>query len=51
MLKIPVRENCTPGSVRGHTMPVFHAYLNGKKVSTAGVGDLGVLGAHVSLAN
>jgi len=29
-------------------MPVYHVYLNGKKVSTAGVGDLGVLGAHVS---
>ena len=29
-------------------MPVFHVYLNGKKVCTAGVGDLGVLGAHVS---
>ena len=29
-------------------MPVFHVYLNGKKVSTAGVGDTGVLGAHVS---
>jgi hypothetical protein len=29
-------------------MPVFHVYLNGKQVSTAGVGDLGVLGAHVS---
>jgi hypothetical protein len=29
-------------------MPVFHVYLNGKKVSTAGVGKLGVLGAHVS---
>lgn len=29
-------------------MPVFHVYLNGKKVTTAGVGDLGVLGAHVS---
>ena len=29
-------------------MPVFHVHLNGKKVSTAGVGDLGVLGAHVS---
>ena len=29
-------------------MPVFHVYVNGKKVSTAGVGDLGVLGAHVS---
>src|SRR5262245_20872190 len=29
-------------------MPVFHVYLNGKKVSTAGVGGLGVLGAHVS---
>jgi hypothetical protein len=29
-------------------MPVFHVYLNGKKVSTAGVGELGVLGAHVS---
>src|SRR4051794_37725859 len=29
-------------------MPVFHVYLNGKKVSTAGVGDLGVLSAHVS---
>lgn len=31
-------------------MPVFHIYLNGKKVSTAGVGDLGVLGAHVTWA-
>jgi len=31
-----------------HAMPVFHVYLNGKKVSTAGVGDTGVLGAHVS---
>ena len=29
-------------------MPVFHVYLNGKKVSTAGVGDLGVLSAHVT---
>ena len=29
-------------------MPVFHVYLNDKKVSTAGVGDRGVLGAHVS---
>jgi len=29
-------------------MPVFHVYLNGKKVSTAGVGGTGVLGAHVS---
>jgi hypothetical protein len=29
-------------------MPVFHVYLNGKKVSTAGVGDRGVLGTHVS---
>jgi hypothetical protein len=29
-------------------MPVFHVYLNGKKVSTAGVGDTGVIGAHVS---
>ena len=29
-------------------MPVFHVYLNGKKVRTAGVGDLGVLSAHVS---
>lgn len=29
-------------------MPVFHVYLNGRKVSTAGVGELGVLGAHVS---
>ena len=29
-------------------MPVFHVYLNGKKVSTAGVGDLGVLAAHVT---
>jgi len=29
-------------------MPVFHVYLNGKKVTTAGVGELGVLGAHVS---
>ena len=31
-------------------MPVFNVYLNGKKVSTAGVGDTGVLGAHVSWA-
>ena len=31
-----------------HTMPVFHVYLNGKKVSSAGVGDTGVVGAHVS---
>ena len=29
-------------------MPVFHVYLNGKKVSTAGVGDIGVLSAHVT---
>ena len=29
-------------------MPVFQVYLNGKRVSTAGVGNLGVLGAHVS---
>ena len=29
-------------------MPVFHVYLNGKKVSTAGVGSLGVLAAHVT---
>jgi hypothetical protein len=29
-------------------MPVFHVYLNGKKVSTAGVGDTGVLSAHVT---
>ena len=29
-------------------MPVFHVYLNGKKLSTAGIGDTGVLGAHVS---
>jgi hypothetical protein len=29
-------------------MPAFQIYLNGKKVSTAGVGDLGVLTAHVS---
>ena len=29
-------------------MPVFHVYLNGKKVSTAGVGDLGVLTAIIS---
>jgi hypothetical protein len=29
-------------------MPIFHVYLNGKKVATAGVGELGVLGAHVS---
>jgi hypothetical protein len=28
-------------------MPVFHVHLNGKKVSTAGVGELGVLNAHV----
>jgi len=31
-------------------MPVFDVYLNGKKVSTAGVGDLGVLAAHVTWA-
>ena len=30
------------------SMLVFQVYLNGKKVSTAGIGDLGVLGAHVS---
>jgi hypothetical protein len=29
-------------------MPVFHVYLNGKKVSTAGVGEIGVLSAHIS---
>ena len=29
-------------------MPVFHVHLNGKKVSTAGVGDLGVLTAIIS---
>jgi hypothetical protein len=29
-------------------MPVFHVYLNGKKESAAGVGDLGVLSAIVS---
>lgn len=29
-------------------MPVFHVYLNGKRLSSAGVGELGVLGAHVS---
>ncbi|MGZ8920755.1 MAG: hypothetical protein ACXW3L_07215, partial [Limisphaerales bacterium] len=29
-------------------MLVFQVYLNGKKVSTVGVGDLGVLSAHVS---
>lgn len=29
-------------------MPVFEVYLNGKKVATAGVGEMGVLGAHVS---
>ena len=29
-------------------MPVFHVYLNGKKLTTAGVGELGVLSAHVS---
>ena len=29
-------------------MPVFHVYLNGKKVSTAGVGALGVLSTHVT---
>lgn len=29
-------------------MPVFHVYLNNKKVSSAGVGDKGVLGAHVT---
>ncbi len=29
-------------------MPVFHVYLNGKKVSRAGVGDTGVVGAHVT---
>ena len=29
-------------------MPVFHVYLNGNKVSTAGVGDIGVLSAHVT---
>lgn len=29
-------------------MPVFHVYLNGKKVSTAGVSDTGVVGVHVT---
>jgi len=29
-------------------MPVFHVFLNGKKVSTAGVGDVGVFSAHVT---
>jgi hypothetical protein len=29
-------------------MPVFHIHLNGKMIKTAGVGDLGVLGAHVT---
>ena len=29
-------------------MPVFQIYLNGKKISTAGVGDLGVLSAVIS---
>jgi hypothetical protein len=29
-------------------MLLFHVYLNGKKLSTAGIGNLGVLGAHVS---
>jgi hypothetical protein len=29
-------------------MPVFQVYLNGKKVCTAGVGELGVLSAHVT---
>lgn len=29
-------------------MPVFHVYLNGKKLSTAGVSDTGVVGVHVT---
>src|SRR5690349_15480264 len=29
-------------------MIAFHVYLNGKKVSTAGVADTGVLSAHVT---
>jgi hypothetical protein len=29
-------------------MLVFHVYLNGKKVSAAGVGDIGVLSTHVT---
>jgi hypothetical protein len=29
-------------------MRIFHVYLNGKKVSTAGVGELGVLSAYVT---
>ena len=29
-------------------MPVFHVYLNGEKVSTAGVGETGVLNTIVS---
>ena len=29
-------------------MPAFHVFLNGKKVSTAGVGDIGVLSANVT---
>lgn len=29
-------------------MPVFHVYLNGKKLSTAGVSDTGVVGVHIT---
>ena len=38
----------TIASDQHDSMLVFQVYLNGKKVSTAGIGDLGVLGAHVS---
>jgi hypothetical protein len=31
-----------------HAMIAFNVYLNGKKISTAGVGDIGVLSAHVT---
>jgi hypothetical protein len=29
-------------------VPVFRVYLNGKRLTTAGVGELGVLSAHVT---
>ena len=29
-------------------MPVFHIYLNGKKLCTAGIDDTGVVAAHIS---
>jgi len=46
-MKSPVRENCTPGICAvAHYARIPR--LSERKVNTAAVGDLGVLGAHVS---